>query len=123
MTGLDQVVDSHSGYLRDLQRQNADAAFRQRPLSDPATRSRKCERNYADESGTRPEQQSAYGVWEGDKGTMEISTFPTVRIRSAVICSITPRPSRDAYALYTQGVWDINELFTLTFGIRYARDS
>ena len=29
---------------------------------------------------------------------------------------------RDAFAAYTQGVWDINETFTLTFGLRYAKD-
>lgn len=29
---------------------------------------------------------------------------------------------RDAFAAYTQGVWDINDLFTLTFGVRYAKD-
>lgn len=29
---------------------------------------------------------------------------------------------RDAFAAYTQGVWDINDRFTLTLGIRYAWD-
>jgi len=29
---------------------------------------------------------------------------------------------RDSYAAYTQGVWDINEDFTLTVGLRYAKD-
>ena len=29
---------------------------------------------------------------------------------------------RDSFAAYTQGVWDINEKFSLTFGLRYARD-
>lgn len=30
--------------------------------------------------------------------------------------------SREAYAVYTQGVWDINDQLTLTFGVRYAED-
>ncbi len=34
----------------------------------------------------------------------------------------TNKTEREAFAAYTQGVWDINELFTLTFGIRYAYD-
>ena len=29
---------------------------------------------------------------------------------------------RKAFAAYTQGVWDINDVFTLTVGIRYAED-
>ena len=35
---------------------------------------------------------------------------------------VNNQTKRDAFAAYTQGVWDINELFTLTAGIRYARD-
>ncbi|MBD3646816.1 MAG: TonB-dependent receptor, partial [Pseudomonadales bacterium] len=29
---------------------------------------------------------------------------------------------REAYAVYTQGVWEINDRTTLTFGVRYAED-
>ncbi|HJL60384.1 MAG TPA: TonB-dependent receptor, partial [Pseudomonadales bacterium] len=29
---------------------------------------------------------------------------------------------KEAFAVYTQAVWDINELFTLTAGVRYAED-
>ncbi|TDJ31460.1 MAG: TonB-dependent receptor, partial [Gammaproteobacteria bacterium] len=32
------------------------------------------------------------------------------------------KTEREAFAVYTQGVWDINELFTLTAGVRYAYD-
>ncbi len=32
------------------------------------------------------------------------------------------RTEREAFAAYSQGVWDINDRFTLTAGIRYARD-
>lgn len=34
----------------------------------------------------------------------------------------TNRTERKAFAAYTQGVWDINDKYTLTFGIRYAED-
>ncbi|MEM7000529.1 MAG: TonB-dependent receptor [Pseudomonadota bacterium] len=34
----------------------------------------------------------------------------------------TNKTEREAFAVYTQGVWDINEEFTLTFGIRFAED-
>ncbi len=30
--------------------------------------------------------------------------------------------NRDSLAIYTQGVWDINDKFTLTFGLRWAED-
>jgi len=32
------------------------------------------------------------------------------------------KTQRKAYAAYTQGVWDINETFTLTAGVRWAQD-
>lgn len=32
------------------------------------------------------------------------------------------RTVKDAFAAYTQGVWDINQTFTLTLGLRYAKD-
>jgi len=34
----------------------------------------------------------------------------------------TNKTEREAIAIYTQGVWDINEKMTLTFGLRYAED-
>ncbi len=34
----------------------------------------------------------------------------------------TNKTEREAFAAYTQGVWDINEVFTLTVGVRYAYD-
>lgn len=34
----------------------------------------------------------------------------------------TTRTIRDSMAIYTQGVWDINDDLTLTFGIRWAED-
>jgi outer membrane receptor protein involved in Fe transport len=34
----------------------------------------------------------------------------------------TNKTEREAFAAYTQGVWDINDKFTLTFGLRYAED-
>jgi outer membrane receptor protein involved in Fe transport len=34
----------------------------------------------------------------------------------------TNKTEREAFAIYTQGTWDINERFALTLGIRYAED-
>lgn len=34
----------------------------------------------------------------------------------------TNKTEREAFAAYTQGVWDLNEEFTLTVGVRYAYD-
>jgi iron complex outermembrane receptor protein len=36
--------------------------------------------------------------------------------------TVESKTEREAFAAYTQGVWDINEKFTLTAGIRYATD-
>ena len=63
--------------------------------------------------------QLAFGPWLGD-ATLEgvnhgIATTGTDLLGAN-------RTEREAFAVYTQGVWDINEKFTLTAGVRYARD-
>lgn len=57
------------------------------------------------------------GSWNGDLGSVingpeTYGTNTTVETTS----------KRESFAAYTQGVWDINEKFTLTAGIRYAED-
>ena len=60
--------------------------------------------------------------WYGDNGTnggLNVEHGPNTLATDLLYATQTVR---EAFAAYTQGVWDINELFTLTLGIRYAYD-
>lgn len=61
-------------------------------------------------------------AWYGDNGTnadLDVKHGPNTRATDLLYATQT---EREAFAAYTQGVWDINESFTLTAGIRYAKD-
>ena len=61
-------------------------------------------------------------TWEGDDGTtagLNVVHGPDTLGSDLLYATQT---KRDAFAAYTQAVWDIDEIFTLTVGIRYARD-
>ncbi len=60
--------------------------------------------------------------WYGDNGTNPDLNVVHGPITTATDLLYATQTKRDAFAAYTQGVWDINELFTLTFGVRYAED-
>ncbi len=60
------------------------------------------------------------GDWTGDPGGTRIIHGPRT---AGTDLEYTTRTKREAYAAYTQGVWDINEQFALTFGIRWAEDN
>jgi len=69
-----------------------------------------------------PNNNLQTSAWYGDDGTN-----PRLNVRhgpktSASDLLYTTETNRDAFAAYTQGVWDINEKFSLTLGIRYAED-
>jgi outer membrane receptor protein involved in Fe transport len=60
--------------------------------------------------------------WYGDDGTnpdLDVQNGPNTRGSDLLYHTQT---KRDAFAAYTQAVWDINDKFTLTAGIRYAYD-
>lgn len=60
--------------------------------------------------------------WYGDDGSnprLNVKHGPNT---SATDLLYATQTKRDAFAAYTQGVWDINEKFTLTVGARYAWD-
>ena len=90
---------------------------------DPATRLPQCEVNYASENPAPAQNNNLHiGVWGGDDGTNpDLDVEHGINSRGSDLLYHT-RTDRKAFALYTQGVWDINEIFTLTFGIRYAED-
>ena len=78
-----------------------------------------CQRN--DESVSQG-TNTYLSAWEGDDGTnrgLDVIHGP-VTLGSDLL--YTTKTEREAFAAYTQGVWDINEIFTLTLGIRYAYD-
>ena len=60
--------------------------------------------------------------WYGDDGTdRELDVIHGPRTVGSDLLYAT-KTQRDAFAAYTQGVWDMAEDFTLTVGIRYAYD-
>ena len=62
------------------------------------------------------------GLWEGDNGTapnLDVINGPNTQGSDLLYATQT---QREAFAAYTQGVWDFAENFTLTVGVRYAWD-
>ena len=90
---------------------------------DPATRKPQCEVNYASNNPAPSENNNLHvGVWGGDDGTNpDLDVAHGINSVGSDLLYHT-QTDRKAFAAYTQGVWDINETFTLTVGIRYAED-
>jgi outer membrane receptor protein involved in Fe transport len=65
------------------------------------------------------QMQLATGPWLGD-ASLGVIPHGIASLGSDI--HTLNKTEREAFAAYTQGVWDINELFTLTAGIRYAYD-
>lgn len=90
---------------------------------DPATRKAQCAANYATLHPAPAENNNLHiSVWGGDDGTnpdLDVQHGPNTRGSDLLYHTQT---DRDSFAAYTQGVWDINDAFTLTFGLRYAKD-
>ena len=59
------------------------------------------------------------GPWLGDATLGSVPHGPETPGSDTHVLNKT---SREAIAIYTQGVWDINDDFTLTFGLRWAED-
>ena len=74
-----------------------------------------CQRN----NGGNNLQTSA---WYGDDGTNPALNVTNGPSTSATDLLYHTQTQREAFAAYTQGVWDINETFALTLGVRYAED-
>jgi outer membrane receptor protein involved in Fe transport len=95
-----------------------------------ATPAAACARNYSVENSNASLGLDAGGrsdnlqirPWFGDDGTnpdLDVENGPNTRGSDLLYHTQTVR---DAFAAYTQAVWDINDAFTLTVGIRYAED-
>lgn len=60
--------------------------------------------------------------WFGDDGTNpDLNVQHGINSLGSDLLYHT-RTEKEAFAAYTQGVWDINDVFTLTVGLRYAKD-
>ena len=62
----------------------------------------------------------AIGGFAGDQGSVDIPGGPA---SPSTNTAFQTRTEREAFAVYTQGVIDINEQFALTLGVRWARDN
>lgn len=60
--------------------------------------------------------------WYGDNGENPDLNIEHGPVSVASDLLYDTQTKRDAFAAYTQGVWDINDIFTLTVGVRYAED-
>ncbi len=63
-------------------------------------------------------QYFCFGEWLGDKG----DSIPHGPNTIGTDLEYQTRTERYAYAAFLQGVYEINELFSLTLGVRWARD-
>ena len=92
-----------------------------------------CERNYAVDNtaedlgtgfvpGATRNDNLQVSNWMGDDGNNDALNVIHGPNTVGTDLLYATKTERDAFAFYTQGVWDINEAFTLTLGIRYAED-
>lgn len=96
-------------------------------VDDPAP---SCQRNFAVENTNEALEAAGEGrndnlqtsAWMGDDGSdprLDVINGPDTAASDLLYATKT---ERDAFAAYTQAVWDINSRFTLTLGLRYAED-
>lgn len=106
-------------------------AFGNRPMADLYSAKRGCQvsnpapscaRNYSVNNIDLPNNNLYTSRWYGDQGTnpnLDV-THGINSVASDLLYHTQTK--RDAFAAYTQAVWDINDVFTLTLGARYAED-
>jgi len=93
------------------------SARRSCEVEDPAAG---CERNASVDSPALNNLQLS--PWLGDDGSnraLDVVHGPNTEATDLLYATQT---ERDSFAAYTQAVWDISPKFTLTTGLRYARD-
>ena len=70
-----------------------------------------------------PSRNLQIGLWTGDNGTnpdLDVKWGPNTLGSDLLYHTQT---QREAFAAYTQAVWQINDQFALTMGLRYAEDT
>jgi outer membrane receptor protein involved in Fe transport len=85
-----------------------------------------CARNYAVNNSPNTNGNANNNLhiaqWYGDDGTipdLDVEHGPNLAASDLLYQTQTVKK---AFAVYTQGAWDINDVFTLTVGLRYAED-
>lgn len=126
VTGLDQVVASLLPGIIGAGTYNGEMPTLHSAKNlcmDPATRLPQCAVNYASRNPAPAQNNNLHiGVWGGDQGQNgDLNVSHGINSLGSDLLYHT-QTDREAFAAYTQGVWDINETFTLTFGIRFAED-
>lgn len=87
-----------------------------------ATPAASCAVNYAAENPDMPNNNLYLAQWYGDPGTdPDLDVENGINSQGSDLLYHT-QTIREAFAAYTQAVWQINAEFTLTAGIRYAYD-
>ncbi len=114
-------------------------AFAGRPMTtlfsakrscDVANPAPSCSRNFAVKNTNEALAAASAGrndnlrtsAWFGDNGSNPLLDVVHGPNTAATDLLYATKTEREAFAAYTQGVWDINEKFTLTLGLRYAED-
>jgi outer membrane receptor protein involved in Fe transport len=106
---------------------NLFSARRSCEVENPAP---SCQRNYAVENTNEELEAAGLGrndnlqtsAWMGDDGSdplLDVVHGPNTEATDLLYATQT---KRDAFAAYTQAVWDINPTLSLTLGARYAED-
>jgi len=98
-----------------------------RTLCQVANPAPSCADNYsiAHNPGTDdlPNNNLHLAQWYGDDGTIpDLDVVHGINSLGSDLLYHT-QTVKDAFAAYTQGVWDMNDILTLTLGIRYAEDN
>ena len=115
--GVNGVANGVAG-IAPVSLHSARTACEQAATPDP-----RCAVNYASENPAPASNNNLHiSPWYGDDGTNpDLNVVHGINSIGSDLLYHT-RTEREAFAAYTQGVWDINETFTLTVGIRYAED-
>ncbi|HIG40251.1 MAG TPA: TonB-dependent receptor [Gammaproteobacteria bacterium] len=92
-------------------------------VADPAP---SCSTNYAVDNNPNTNDfnnNNLYiSTWQGDDGTLpDLDVVHGINSLGSDLLYHT-QTHKEAFAAYAQSVWDINDVFTLTTGIRYAED-
>ncbi len=120
-TGISAGMSAATGIPAGLSASNL--AFSGRPMATLYSAKGSCSGSVAASCERNNGGNNVYtSPWYGDNGTNPDLNVVHGPITSATDLLYSTQTKREAFAAYTQGVWDINDVFTLTFGVRYAED-
>lgn len=121
------------GGLGVFQPEMVDLYSARRSCVESSSPAATCERNYAANNtaenlgtgfvpGATRNDNLMISAWDGDDGSSQAWDVIHGPRTAGTDLLYATRTEREAFAAYTQGVWNISDAFTLTMGIRYAED-